>query len=214
MNSPRAKRGGFSLVEILIGMTVSGFVVIGGLWLLVEGTRISTRTTNLAVNDLAQWGIASRLWIDSRVANGISIYENDKDANVERWLRKVVDQRGNFIMFSLSSVDASNKTYYTKLSGYSYSASKGIIYRFEYDVPTADQTSNKTLEQIFVNRRSAILATYDEVASNVTLNNANGLFICRAAGTAASLSCIITAGADNADYAREKTIEATFYVRS
>jgi hypothetical protein len=204
----------FTLAEILMGLGISSFVVGGGLWLLVAGLKTSTRTTNTTLNDLSQWGIASRLWIDSRIANGISIYADNSNANVERWLRKLVDQRGNFIVFSLSSTDGNSRTYYTKISGYYYSPSAETISRFDYDVPAADQTDNKTLEQILSNRRDAIMATYDVVARNVDLTHAGGLFICRTAGTAASLSCTVTSGGDNAAMEKEKTIEATFYVRS
>lgn len=209
----RDRRRGFTLAEVLISLGISGFVIAGGLWLILAGIKTSTRSTNAAITDLTQWGIASRLWIDSRIANGISIYSNDQSASLERWLRKVVDQRGNFIVFSLSHTDAGNKTYYSKLSGYCYDSVKDAIYRFDYNVPAADQTSNKSLESILVDRHEAIVATYSSVASNITLTHSGGLFICRAGGTAASLSCVVTAG-ENTDYQREKTIEATFYVRS
>jgi hypothetical protein len=205
---------GYTLAEILMSLGISGFIITGGLWLMLEGVRTSTRTTNLTMNDLTQWGIASRLWIDSRVANGISIYENNENTNVERWLRKLIDQRGDFIVFSLSSVDGNNRTYYTKVSGYSYNRSTKKISRFEYEVPAADQASNLTLEEILVNRRAAILATYDVVASNIDLTHNGGLFVCRAAGTAASLNCSTSFGSENAEFEKEKTIEATFYVRS
>lgn len=213
--SPHRTRRGYTLAEILVALSLSGFVVVGGLWLLLEGVRSSTRTTNAAVNDLTQWGIASRLWIDSRVANGISIYTDDTTSSLERWLRKQVDQRGNFIVFSLSAVNSSAHTYYTKLSGYTYDPQQDKIFRFNYDVPAADQTAGSTLEEILTTRRAEIVQTYQAVASDITLTNNSGLFICRAVGTAASLSCVVTSGTDgNAAYEKEKTIEATFYVRS
>ena len=210
----RRSRRGYTLAEILVALGVSGFVVSAGLWLLIEGVRSSTRTTNATVNDLTQWGIASRLWIDSRVANGISIYTDDTAPSLERWLRKSVEQRGNFIVFSLSAVDAAGATYYTKVSGYSYNPSDDKIYRFDYDVPAADQTGHLTLEEILTNRRANIIASYESVASDITLTNNSGLFICRAAGTAASLSCVVTTSTGGSEFEKEKTIEATFYVRS
>ena len=209
----RHRRRGFTLAEVLISLGISGFVVAGGLWLILTGIKTSTRATNASITDLTQWGIASRLWIDSRVANGISIYANDEPASMERWLRKVVDQRGNLIVFSLSQTDNSNLTAYTKLSGYCYNPTDDVIYRFDYDVPAADQAAHKSLEAILIDRRDAIRASYQSIASNITLTNNTGLFICRSGGTAARLSCIVTAG-DNTDYQHEKTIEATFYVRS
>ncbi|WP_221028796.1 hypothetical protein [Actomonas aquatica] len=208
-------RHAYTLAEILVALTVSGFVTSAGLWLLLEGVKSSARTTNATVNDLTQWGIASRLWIDSRVANGISIYTDDTSNSLERWLRKQVDQRGNFIVFSLSTVNGSNQTVYSKLSGYVYDADEDKIFRFDYPVPAADQASAKPLEAILTDRRAAIMATYQAVASDITLANNDGLFICRAVGTAASLSCVVTSSTGNdASLAKEKTIEATFYVRS
>ena len=202
------------MVELMVAVGLSGFVVSGGLWLMLEGVRTSARATNATVNDLTQWGIASRLWIDSRVANGISIYTDDQEASLERWLRKLVDQRGNFIVFSLSDTDAGNQTFYSKLSGYTYNANDDIIYRFDYTVPAADQTANKPLEDILIDRRSDIIATYTPVAYNITLTDASGLFICRAVGTAASLACTVTTDDDNSNFTKRKSIEATFYVRS
>ncbi len=210
----RRSRRGYTLAEILVALGVSGFVVSAGLWLMIEGVRSSTRTTNATVNDLTQWGIASRLWIDSRVANGISIYTDDTTPSLERWLRKTVDQRGNFIVFSLSAIDATGATYFTKVSGYAYNSARDKIYRFEYDVPAADQAANRTLEEILTNRRDDIIASYESVASDITLTNNSGLFVCRSAGTAASLSCIVTTSTGGSDFEKEKTIEATFYVRS
>ncbi len=209
------RRRGYTLAEILIALGVSGFVVSAGLWLMLEGVRSSARTTNATVNDLTQWGIASRLWIDSRIANGISIYNDDTSASLERWLRKQVDQRGNFIVFSLSDINGSGKTFYERLSGYCYNPVDDKIYRFDYAVTAADQAACSTLEEILTNRRSSIVATYQPVASDITLTNSSGLFICRASGTAASLSCIVTSRTDgNSEFEKEKTIEATFYVRS
>src|SRR5690606_20752114 len=137
------------------------FVIMGGLWLMVEGVRTSARTTNSTVNDLTQWGIASRLWIDSRIANGITIYENNTDQKVERWLRKMVDQRGDFIVFSLSDTNGSAQTFYTKVSGYFYDRAARRIYRFDYDVTNADRIANASLESILTSRRDDILATYE-----------------------------------------------------
>ena len=205
---------GYTLVEILIGSSVSLLVVGASLWLMFEGVRSSTRSTNNSVNDLTQWGIASRLWIDSRIANGITIYEDNEETNLKRWERAVVGDRGNFIVFSLSDTDASNKTFYTKISGYYYSAGTQKVYRLDYDVTSADQNSNQTLEQILVNRRDDIIKTYDLIASDIDEVNTDGVFLCRTAGTAASFNGIVSQGDEANKTIREKTIEATFYVRS
>ena len=57
----------------MISASVSLLVVGASTWLLVAGVRSSTLATSGSINDLAQWGIASRLWVDARIANGITI---------------------------------------------------------------------------------------------------------------------------------------------
>lgn len=209
----RSNRGG-TLVEILIASSASLLVVGGALWLIISGVRSSARSTNAIVNDLTQWGIASRLWIDSRIANGITIYEDTQASNVKRWLRSVVNDRGNYVVFSLSSTNALGNTYYTRLSGYEYNPVDRKIYRFDYPVSAADQTAETPLEDILNNQRADILATYIVIASMVDPLDSSGVFYCRSAGTAASFACKITSGDAQSKTLKTKTIEATFYVRS
>ena len=189
-------------------------VTSGALWLIVQGTRTSATSANAIANDLTQWGVASRLWIDSRIANGITIYADSEAENVKRWLRAVVADRGDYVVFSLSDTDISGRTFYSRLSGYEYNATARLVYRFDYAVPAADQTGNTPLEDILNNNRDDIKATYIVVASSVDAIDSNGVFICRTSGTAASFACKVTSGLESQKTLKEKTIEATFYVRS
>lgn len=205
---------GHTLVEVMISSAISLLVVGGALWIMFAGVKTSAKTTNLIVNDLAQWGIASRLWIDSRIANGITIYEDTETANVERWLRSVVNDRGNFVVFSLSDTNGSGKTFYTRLSGYIFDPTKRKVFRFDYTVKASDQTGATPLEDILNNNRTAIINTYVSVASNVDAIDSAGVFLCRTAGTAASFGCKVTSGDAVSGTLKQKTVEATFYVRS
>lgn len=210
----RAKQSGHTLVEVLIASSVSLMVVTGALWVMFAGVKTSAQTTNTVVNDLTQWGIASRLWIDSRIANGITIYEDTQVKNVERWLRAVVNDRGNFVVFSLSATNGSGKTYYSRLSGYVFDSTQRKVFRFDYPVTGADQTANTPLEDILNNNRDDIIATYVTVADSVDAIDSSGVFLCRTAGTAASFGCRVTSGDTARDTFKEKVVEATFYVRS
>lgn len=212
--SHRGTRSGHTLVEVMISSVVSLFVVAGALWVMFAGVKTSAKSTNAIVNDLAQWGIASRLWIDSRIANGITIYKDTEIANVERWLRSVVNDRGNFVVFSLSDTNGSGKTFYTRLSGYVFDATNRSVYRFDYTVSASDQTGATPLEDILNNNRVAIKNTYETVASSVDAIDSAGVFLCRTAGTAASFGCKVTSGLEINGTHKEKTVEATFYVRS
>jgi hypothetical protein len=209
----RRSNRGHTLVEILIAAAASLLVVGGALWVMIAGVRTSARSTNTIVNDLTQWGIASRLWIDSRIANGITIYADSNAANVKRWKRSVVNDRGNFVVFSLSETNSLGKTYYSRLSGYEYNPLDKKIYRFDYAVPAADQTAATPLEDILNSNRAAIANTFIVIASSVDPLDVAGVFFCRTVGTA-SFACKITAGDAQRDTIKIKTVEATFYVRS
>lgn len=230
--SLRTARAAFTLVEVMIAMGLSLLVGGGALWLVLAGVRSSTLATSGAINDLSQWGIASRLWVDARIANGITIYPSYATADVERWLRRVVNDGGNFMVFSLSDA-VDNHTVYSKITGYYFTPTasgipaKGTIYRFDYLVSSADQASFKPLEDILKDNRSAIMASAKIVASNVntfmtttvvtgspavTTTFAN-VFLCRAAGAVASLACSVSSGNAAQRTYQEKVIEATFFIR-
>lgn len=230
--SRRSGRSAYTLVEVMISASVSLLVTGGALWLLVAGVRSSTLATSGAVNDLTQWGIASRLWVDARIANGITIYEGYTTAKVERWLRRVVNDGGNFMVFSLSSQESNSVlASYSKITGYYFTPTAnttpatGTIYRFDYTVSSADQSSNKPLDDILKDNRTAIMASAKVVATNITTfmttNVVSGnttttvptVFLCRAAGTVATLACSVSTGVVSQKTFQQKVIEATFFIR-
>jgi prepilin-type N-terminal cleavage/methylation domain-containing protein len=225
---PCPRQAGFTLVEVMVSSALSLLVVGGALAFLIIGVRSSALATSGSINDLAQWGIASRLWVDARIANGISIYQDYTAANVERWLRRVVNDGGNFMVFSLST-PVGNQTRYTKLTGYYFIPTAsgvpatGTVYRFDYDVSSADQTAFTPLEDILRNNRTAIMASAtvvaDDVTTFMTTTTAGGttlanVFLSRSAGAAASLACSVSAGTASTRTRQQKVIEATFYIRS
>jgi hypothetical protein len=228
----RPVRAAFTLVEVMISMALSLLVGGGALWLVVAGVRSSTLSTAGAINDLSQWGIASRLWVDARIANGITIYPSYTTTHVERWLRRVVNDGGNFMVFSLSDA-VEDDTRYSKLTGYYFVPTSssipatGTIYRFDYTVSSTDQASFKNIEDILKDNRTAIMASAKVVASNVstfmttsvvtgspavTTTFAN-VFLCRAAGAVASLACSVSSGNDKQKTYQAKVVEATFFIR-
>jgi prepilin-type N-terminal cleavage/methylation domain-containing protein len=236
--SPRAARSAFTLVEVMISMAISLLVSGGALWLVVAGVRSSALATSGAMNDLSQWGIASRLWVDARIANGITVYPSYTTAHVERWLRRVVNDGGNFMVFSLSDA-VDNHTTYSKITGYYFVATSGTspatgtIYRFDHVVSASEQASYKPLEDILKDNRTAIMASAKVVAGNVntfmttsvpsgsTTVTIGNVFLCRAAGTVASLACSVSSASSAAERTsqernktyQEKVIEATFFIR-
>lgn len=197
-----------------VNMLVSG----AALWFLIAGTRSSILATSGSINDIAQWGISSRLWVDARVANAVTLYGNFTAASIESWLRRVVNDRGNVMVLSLSE-SVGNKTRYTKLTGYIYrpntspGATDGTIARFAFTVSSADQAAYTPLEDILKNNLTAISNSATIVASGVTPINSGGAFLCRSAGTAATLGCSIASGSASNRTQQRKLIEATFYIR-
>ena len=231
-SSLRSARAAFTLVEVMVAMGLSLLLGTGALWLVVAGVRSSTLSTSGAINDLSQWGIASRLWVDARIANAITIYPSYTDTQVERWTRRVINDGGNFMVFTLSDA-VDNHTSYTKITGYYFTPTSssvpatGTIYRFDYLVSSADQASFKSLEDILKDNRTAIMASAKVVASNVntfmttsvvsgspaTTTTLANVFLCRGAGAIASLACSVASGNSSQKTYQEKVIEATFFIR-
>jgi hypothetical protein len=226
----RLGRSAYTLVEVMISSSVSLLVVGGALWLLIAGTRSATLATSGSINDLAQWGIASRLWVDARIANAITVYPSYATTDVERWLRRVVNDGGNLMVFSLST-PVGFYTRYLKITGYYFVPisntvpASGAIYRFDHDVSTADQASFKSLEDILKDNRTTIMGNATVVASHVstfmttsvlvsgvTTTLAN-VFLTRSAGSAASLACAVSSGSERQKTYQQKVIEATFLIR-
>ena len=170
------------------------------------------------------------LWVDARIANGITIYQSYTAPDVDMWLRRVVNDGGNFMVFTLST-PVVDKTRYSKITGYYFTPTTstvpatGTIYRFDFTVSSTDQASFKRLEDILKDNRTTIMASATIVAANVTTfmttsvisgNSTTTLanvFLTRAAGTAATLACSVAAGNAAQKTFQQKVIEATFFIR-
>ena len=206
---------GYTLVEVMVAATISLLVGAAGLTILVSGIRSSLRTASVTAYDISQWNLDSRLWVDSKIANGISLYEDFTNGHVEPWLRKSVEGRGNFLVLSLSEIAPNGvNVFYKKLSGYHYDPDKKAIYRFEYIVSKEEQDEFALMEDILKNNRTTIQNSYVIQTANATALSAEGLFICRAAGKAASLACLVSSGKESSRTLESKLIEATFIIRN
>jgi len=72
-----------TLVEIMVSMAL-GVVVIGtATWFLFEGTKASYKSMANVENSIQQWGLATKLQIDGKIANLITVINS---ADKSTWL--------------------------------------------------------------------------------------------------------------------------------
>lgn len=216
---------GMTLVEIMFAMSI-GVVVLGiALNMLIGATRATRRVQSNTENDLTEWGVSASVTIDTRIANGMSIYKDFALANFNDASDRITTDsaRGNFLVLTQSRQAADSKTTtYTTLSGYLYTAGAttgtGTFKRFAYNVPTADST--KTLEEIlaahyndfqFVLLATGLEATHSDGATIPT----NRAFQCRSFKLHSGvLNLEITSGFAKTGTKNTKLIETAFFIRN
>lgn len=192
-------------------------LLVGGaaLTILLFGIRSSMKSTAITANDMSQWSLDSRVWVDSRIANGITVYADYTAAEVEPWKRLTVDGRGDFLVLSLSeSQPVTGRLSYLKLTGYYFDRPTNSILRFDHEVSALERTTFVALEDILKNNMNAIKASAQVQTSGATSVGTNGIFTCRAAGKAASLACVVAIGDRRNRTFESKMIEATFIIRN
>jgi prepilin-type N-terminal cleavage/methylation domain-containing protein len=146
--TPLRRRAGFTLVELIIAMSISVTVCAMAVYFLFEGLRSSLKTSSIYTNDMTQWGLTNRLLIDTKLANNIEVFTD----NTASTLTAAVTAQGgiaegsfgNFIVLALGSmveVSTTQQQYqYTSLYGYYFNPNAQTLSRFQYTIP-----SNETL---------------------------------------------------------------------
>lgn len=170
------RHGGFSLIEVMIAATICVTAVGLGLTFLVEGTRASMRASSGLSNDVTQWGISSRLQLDSKLANGATIYASTTSADITFAGRRKAGQRGKFLVLSSSvTADGNNTPEYDKISGYSYDSANRTLYRFEHQVANTERKN--ALEKILTDNLTKF--TFRRLTGDVDSLDAAGPFVSR-----------------------------------
>lgn len=210
----RSSRRGYSLVEVLIAMSLS--VIVGGaaVWFIVEGTRYSLRTTASATNDFIQWSISSRLQLDSKLANGAAIYSDLTTGAVKSNLRRTGGQRGNLLVLSLSERDpGSSRSRFTRITGYLYAPGTTTLSKFEHTVSSAQQAAYADLETIITTNLSGF--TFEPVARGIESFDASGPFVSRDIGNinAATATFRLKQGEASNHTKDTSVVEISFLIR-
>jgi len=112
--NPRTRFAAMTLVEIMVAMAI-GVVIIGAAtWFTVEGTKASLRAMANVENGIQQWGLNTKLQIDSKIANGATIFAS---ADTSTWVGGLpvevpVDngvaplERGKILVLTKSQLDS------------------------------------------------------------------------------------------------------------
>jgi len=80
--TPRSHNAGMTLVEILVAMTIGVFVIGAATGFLYEGMKSSYQAMAKVENSIQQWSMATKLQIDGKVANNVTIF---KSADKSLW---------------------------------------------------------------------------------------------------------------------------------
>jgi prepilin-type N-terminal cleavage/methylation domain-containing protein len=212
---------GYTLSEVLIAMSI-GVVILGtATWFMIEGARVSMKTTNNSINDLSQWSIFTAISVDSKVANGMEVYRTFTSADLNDSTKRLdKDQRGNVLILTRSHQEGnSRQATYDQITGYIYSATTKNLRKFVYIVPPSEKgdpatnTPPATLEQILVNN----LTTFSprSIADNVHVPDSawGGVFLVRQKGQSGILTIESVQGDGNAQITNKKLIDAAFFIR-
>ena len=220
-----------TLVEMMFALVISVMVLGVSVGFLVEATRATLRVQSNTQNDLTEWGIYAGITIDTRIANGMTLYKDFNAASFLDHTYRITDKtstvtnsatRGDFLVLSQSTQDpGSSVTSYSALTGYLYTAGapgKGTFTKFTFLVPSAEK--NHDLETIlsahynqFVFRTVAtgLDATHSD---NATTGAQNRAFQYRSTvSNSGVLNLEVSTGYANVRTADKKLIETAFFIR-
>jgi len=104
-----------TLVEVMIAMTIGVIVISAAVGFLLEGTKASYQAMANVENSIQQWGLDTKLQIDSKIANGVVIFAS---ADTSTWvggrpIEVLVDngiaplERGKILVLTKSDLDSS-----------------------------------------------------------------------------------------------------------
>ncbi|MGC4074993.1 MAG: prepilin-type N-terminal cleavage/methylation domain-containing protein [Nibricoccus sp.] len=210
----RSLRRGFTLSEVMVAMTIGAAIAGTATWFMVEGARISYKTTNTSINDLSQWSIFTAISVDTKVANGMAIYASFLQPDIADDTKRLnKDQRGQVLILTRSHQDQnSKKSVYDLITGYVYASSTKTLRKFQYVVTAAEQGANPaTLEEILNNNYTNF--TFTKVATDLTAVDSAGVFLVRQKGQSGILTVESAQGSGNAQVISKKLIEASFFIR-
>ena len=161
-----------------MAMAVAVLIGSAAMWMLTQGTVSSWRTANVSGNDLTQWGLNNRIVLDSRLANGVTLYSEYTSSAVtaEGNDGLGVGKRGNFLVLSSTLPDyVSGQARVTKITGYVYNSTDHTISKFVLDpVSAADQAAFRLHGDVLALRFSTLPAL-QRVAENVYLEEIDPL---------------------------------------
>lgn len=208
-------RQGFTLVEIMIAGTLAAFIAGTAIFFVVQGTRASLRAAASTENDLVQWSISSRLQLDSRVANGATIYTDSLPANITTDKRRAGGQRGNLLVLSRSrNPDGSRSSSFQSLTGYLYDPDQRRLFKFDHEVSSAQQASQASLETILTTNIADFHLV--RIADDIDPIDPAGLFVSRDVGNinAAAATFRLNEGNNRLGTADNALVEVSFMIRN
>jgi prepilin-type N-terminal cleavage/methylation domain-containing protein len=228
-SAQRTKWKGFTLTEIMIAATISVLVFGFAAAFMIQATRASLRTQSASQNDLTEWGIYQGIAVDTRTANGMTLYKtfsnpSDFDSSSKQII--VNTTRGDFLVLSQSTQQANaQRPTYISLTGYVYqdgspaNTGKGTFKKFTFAVPTGER--NNTLETILTNNinnfkwltvAEGLNATNSD---NDSTNPVNRAFLYRSTKLRSGvLNLQVNTGYIGTRTADAKLIETAFFIRS
>ena len=223
-----ARCTGITLVEMMFSLTI-GVVILGAsVGFLVEATRSSLRVQNKTQNDLTEWGIYAGVTVDTRSANGMTLYKTFNPSSFVDSSYEITDQttthRGDFLVLSKTTQPPNSLIpSFLSLTGYIYTAGAtlgtGTFQKFVYTVPVAEQTNS--LETILTAHYSNFVLL--PVAFGLDATNSdndpttptNRAFLYRdSVHRSGVLNLLINSGSSVTNTANTKLVETAFYIRS
>lgn len=86
---PNQRVRGMTLPEVLISAALGAVIVGAATWFLLQGTKISYAAMVDVENGIQQWGLTTKLQIDGKVANGVTVLASVDTADIPNYLRVV-----------------------------------------------------------------------------------------------------------------------------
>ena len=77
---PRSSNAGMTLVEIIVAMTIGVIVISAATGFLYEGMKTSLQAMAKVENSIQQWSLATKLQIDGKIANNVTIFASADQA--------------------------------------------------------------------------------------------------------------------------------------